>query len=210
MEISAYDPRSIFSIDARSWVMEFHLKHAWVCIALLTIASAGVCANPQLDTGASAEPSFDGLLPLKKTKVRKVWVREGFDLSGYTKLKLGGAVIQYRPVKETTARASSSQREFPLSDSAKEKLQEIIFEEFQKALEKLERYEIVESSGPDVLTVRGALLAVVSRVPPERPGRTDYYLSAWNLSTPSQMQCLSERLTRGRWIRPATRIDQIR
>jgi hypothetical protein len=161
------------------------MMHAWVAVVLLSAASIGVCANPQLDTSERAEPSFDGLLPLKKTKVRDVWVREGFDLSGYTKLKLGGAVIQYRPVKDApkTTRSASTQHEFPLSDSAKETLQEIIFEEFQEALEKLERYEIVESSGPDVLTVRGAFLDVVSRVPPERTGRNDYYLSAVGQAT---------------------------
>ena len=160
--------------------MSLRITRGLVSIVLLTAASIGVCANPQLDTSAKAELSFDGLLPLKKTKLRDVWVREGFDLSGYTKLKLGGAVIQYRPVKDAprTTRARSSQNEYPLSDSAKEKLQEIIFEEFQKALKKLERYEIVESSGPDVLTVRGAFLDVVSLVPPDGPGRTDYYLSA--------------------------------
>jgi hypothetical protein len=109
----------------------------------------------------------------------KVWVREGFDLTGYSKAMVVGAGIQYRPVKDVRGTSMrSNATEFPVSDRGKEMLEQIINEEFEKALEGLERYEIVEEDGPDVLLVRGAILDVVSRVPPQGPGRTDYYLSS--------------------------------
>ena len=146
--------------------------------AVLTSLLAG-CASPGVDTSSSAEPSYDGLIPLKGTQMRKVWVREGFDLTGYSKVMVVGAGIQYRPVKDvkgTSMRSNAS--EFPVSDRGKEMLEQIISEEFEKAFEGLERYELVEEDGADVLLVRGAFLDVVSRVPPDGPGRTDYYLSS--------------------------------
>jgi hypothetical protein len=41
-----------------------------------------------------------------------------------------------------------------------------------------ERFELVETTGPDTLLVRGVLLDVVSRVPPDRIGRSQVFLSS--------------------------------
>jgi hypothetical protein len=124
-------------------------------------------------------------VPLKGTQVEKVWVTPDLDLSAYTKLMPGGAAIQYRQVKDapSTYRGSSSQTEFPLTEDAKAMLEKIINEELQKALQRVNRFELVDSPGPDTIKVRGAFLDVVSRVPPERPGRTDYYLDSVGQAT---------------------------
>ena len=50
-------------------------------------------------------------------------------------------------------------------------------EAFLDELGKSEKYTLVNESGPDVLLVRGALLDVVSYVPPEPIGRGSIYLS---------------------------------
>lgn len=155
-----------------------------LCVpGLLLILAA--CASPQVDTSDGAELSHDGLIPLKGTQVDKVWVRPDLDLSGYSKIMPGGAAIQYRPVKGSSSayRPASSQTEFPLSEDAKARLEEIISEELQKALQRVTRYQLVDQSGPGTLKIRGAFLDVVSRVPPERPGRSDIYLSAVGQAT---------------------------
>ena len=106
-------------------------------LALLTSLLVG-CASPGIDTSASAEPSFDGLIPLKGTQMSKVWVREGFDLTGYSKAMVVGAGIQYRPVKAVRGTSTrSNATEFPVTDRGKEMLEQIISEEFQKALDGL-------------------------------------------------------------------------
>jgi len=44
-------------------------------------------------------------------------------------------------------------------------------EAFLKELGNVERFEIVTEPGPDVLMIKGAMLDVVSRVPPEPLGQ---------------------------------------
>lgn len=135
--------------------------------------------QPTLDTSTDAELSHDGLSPVKDAVVDKLWVRPDFDLRGYTKLLINPVGIQYRPVKSVSrAGRSRGGTEFPVTDSQKVRLIEIIDEEFRKTLSKLERYEIVDEPGSDVLVLRGAIVDVVSRIPPDRPGRTEYYLSS--------------------------------
>ena len=155
---------------------------AAVATALLGLTG---CTTPQVDAGTGADPSFDGLVPLKGTTMQKVWVRPGLDLSGYTKVKLVGAGIQYRPVEQRAGgrSARSNQKEFAMDEAQKAALERIITEEFDKALDKQTRFEEVAEPGPDVLLVRGAFLDVVSKVPPERPGRTDYYLNSVGQAT---------------------------
>ncbi len=153
------------------------MNGALVFVAGILLQSCAA-TQPTLDTSADAELSHDGLSPVKDAVVDKLWVRPDFDLRGYTKLLLNPVGIQYRPVKSVSRVSSSRSTEFPVTDSQKVRLIEIINEEFGKTLSNLERYEIVDEPGSDVLVLRGAIIDVVSRIPPDRPGRTEYYLSS--------------------------------
>ena len=157
-----------------------------LCFIVAVATMAGCSSTPTVDTSPGAEASFDGLIPLKGTNMRKAWVREGFDLTGYTKIMIKGAGVQYRPIKGragSTTMERSNQKEFAISDRGKEMVEKVIYEEFDKALDKLTRYEEVTEPGPDVLMVRGAILDVVSRVPPETAGAVDYYLNSVGQAT---------------------------
>ncbi len=152
---------------------------AWgACI----FATVGCASQPTLDTSASAERSFDGLYPISNTTVDQAWARADLDLSGYTKIKLEGAGIQYRPAS-TAASSRSSARlgratNFPLDDKQRERLRATVGEAFLEEMQKLERFEITDETGPEVLVVRGALLDVVSKVPPEPMARGNIYLES--------------------------------
>ena len=114
----------------------------------------------------------------------RVWVRDGFDLTGYSKLMLQSAEIGYRPVADTgRAGFRRGVTEFPLTEQQKDRLERIVDEEFSRALQGLQGYELVERRGPDVLLLRGRLIDVVSRIPPEQPGRVDYYLDSVGQAT---------------------------
>ena len=157
-----------------------------VLLALvIAMALNSGCATTSSSSASTGEPTHDGLMPLSGTRAQRVWVRPGFDLAGYTKIMLIGAGIQYRPVKELTGTRTfhGSRTEFPMTEQAKQDLERLITDEFDKALAKLTRFEEVKEPGPDVLMVRGAFLDVVSRVPPEGPGRTDYYLDSVGQAT---------------------------
>jgi hypothetical protein len=135
-----------------------------------------------LDTSQEAERSFDGLYPFENTIADRAWARADLDLSGYTKIKVEGAGIQFRP---TSAAANSriavvraNETDFPINEKDRERLRQTVADAFVKELEKLQRYELTEETGPDVLIVRGALLDVVSNVPKTVSARTDIYLES--------------------------------
>ena len=54
---------------------------------------------------------------------------------------------------------------------------------FPEELAKTERFEMVDSNGPDTMIVKGALLDVVSRVPPQQAGRSHTIVSAFGEAT---------------------------
>ncbi len=149
-------------------------------LALITVLGTACATNPTIDTSAEAELSFDGLYPVKGARVSKAWARQDVDLSIYNKIMLEGAGIHYRPVKNVSATRAASSRasEFPISESTKERLEAVLREGFLAELSKTDRFEFVSEPGPDVLLIRGALIDVVSRVPPQRAGRSDVYLSS--------------------------------
>ncbi len=66
-----------------------------------------------------------------------------------------------------------------MTEQQKDRFRNLVGEVFLEELSKSERYTIVNESGPDVLLIRGAILDVVSYVPPNAvSGRVDVYLSA--------------------------------
>jgi len=69
----------------------------------------------------------------------------------------------------------------------KERLREILREEFVEKLEKLERYDFTTEPGPDVLVLVGSVIDVVSNIPPDadcaRFGRGGVYLTSFGAAT---------------------------
>jgi hypothetical protein len=90
----------------------------------------------------------------------------GVDTSTYTSIRLEGAGIHFRPVKRQHRSARAG--EFPVTEANRERLREMAQEIFPEELAKTERFEVVDSDGPDTLIVKGALLDVISRVPPQQ------------------------------------------
>jgi hypothetical protein len=155
---------------------KMRLIHAVAAAALTSLI--GCASAPTLQTGPDAEVTFDGLTRVDNTVMDVVWVRPGADLSGYQKVLLQGAGIEYRPVDRSAGVGFDSSTEFPMTDSQKERLAEIVQEAFREEMERSERFELVDAPGPDVLLVHGALLDVVSRVPPQSLGRSEVYLAS--------------------------------
>ena len=81
--------------------MSIGKKSAYTRFVLVAIAGAISvgCASttPTIDTGPDAEVTFDGLYPVTGSRADVAWAKPGVDLSLYTKIKLEGAGIEYRP-----------------------------------------------------------------------------------------------------------------
>ena len=150
-----------------------------VSLSLLIVACTS--APPTLQTGPDAERTFDGLVRVDNSRFQNAWADPEIDFSQYNKVMPGGARFEFRAVSKTAGRMSISrgtQSEFWISDVNQEKLVETVSEVFNEELGKAQGWESVDEVGPDVLILRGALLDIVSFVPPEMIGRGEIFLSS--------------------------------
>ena len=159
---------------------EFTMYGRLICAAIMAVMIAG-CATPEakLDTSADAEMTFDGLFPIKNSRAQMAWARADMDLTPFTKIMLQGVGVEYRPGGESgrSMSARSSGGPFEVTEAQKERFETVMRETFTEELGQSQRFTLVTEPGPDVLLVRGALLDVVSFVPPETVGRSDIFLT---------------------------------
>jgi hypothetical protein len=133
-------------------------------------------APPTIQAGPDAELSFDGLHKVDNSHADLAWARPDFDISGYTKIWPLKGSIEYRQVKDRgrSSLARSQGGPYFIDDKSRAEFEGLVSETFKEELRKLERFEIVDEPGPDVMTIQGALLDVVSNVPPEPVGTRSY------------------------------------
>lgn len=147
----------------------------------LVLAMAGcTTAAPTLQTGPGAETTFDGLVRVDNSRFEAAWADPDIDFSQYTKVMPGGAEFEFRAVSKTSSMMArrGSGNEFWISDANKQKLIDTVSEVFNEEIGKASGWEVVDAPGPDVLMLRGAVLDVVSNVPPEMIGRSEIYLTS--------------------------------
>ena len=150
-------------------------------LGLAAILIACTTAPPTIQTGPDVEISFDGLHKVDNSKADEAWARPDFDLSGYTKLWPLGFGVEYRQVKDrgNTAMGRSQGGPYFVDEETRARFENMVLLIFAEELRKIERYELVEGPGPDVLIVEGSLLDVISYVPPEPiGGRSSIHLSS--------------------------------
>ena len=158
---------------------------------IAAVAAACVCVGigmaapkqPQIQTGANAEVTADGLVRVKKSVADAAWVKPDFDLTPYTKLMIVSGGVSFKKVKPVSSfQARQGATEFPVSEESQQMFKDIMKEEFTRELSKLKRYQIVDKPGPDVLTLIGAVIDVTSNVPNDAEsatfGRGGVYLTS--------------------------------
>ncbi len=145
------------------------------------VSVACTTTPPSIQTGPDAELSFDGLHMVDNSRADVAWARPDFDISGYTKIWPVGAGVEYRQVKNRGKTSIDRSRGGPyfIDDKSRAQFEEAVGKVFKEELQKIEKYELVDGPGPDVLMVRGGLLNVTSYVPPDPiGGRSFMYLSS--------------------------------
>lgn len=146
-------------------------------IALL----AGCAGEPTIDTSPDAEFSFDGLAPIANSRLGNAWVDPNVDLTQYNQIILGRADFEFRNVPQK--RPSSAERlrgdgEYWISDENREKLIDNVTSVFREELENSEHFTITEERSENALIIVGAMHDIVSKVPPDRVGRSEVWLSS--------------------------------
>jgi len=151
-----------------------------LCLAVLLTIVLTSCAGkpPTFQQGPDAEVTFDGLVRIDNTAFKRVWADPAADLSRYTSILPQRAVIEFRAVKATGSASSySSKDEFPIDDNDREKIVATISEVLHEEISANQRFTITHEPGPDTLILAVSLLDIVSRVPPERAGRGNIFIS---------------------------------
>lgn len=153
---------------------------------LAAAALAGCSATPTFQTGDDAEVTFDGLTRMDGTVMDIVWARTDIDLTSYSKIKFESLGVEYRDVDgpysgragTSSMRSRSGVTEFQLDADTRAHFEEEIGSAFEEEMARSNVFEIVTEAGPDVLLIRGGLLDVVSRVPPEPMGNTQIFIDS--------------------------------
>lgn len=150
-------------------------------LVMSALSVACTAAAPTVQTGPDAEVTFDGLHKVDNSQADMAWARPDIDLSGYSKIMLSGAGVNYAPAdnKGRSSMERSRGGSFFIDDDSRAAFEELVGEVFVEEMSRIERFSVVEEPGPDVMMVRGALLDVVSFVPPDlNTGRSSVYLSS--------------------------------
>lgn len=149
---------------------------------LVTFAAAlilvGCSSEPTIQTGPTAETTFDGLVRVDNARFAAAWIDPDIDVKQYNKIIPGGAEFEFRAAQKVSASTArhSNQREFWISDANKQRLTEMVSEVFTEELQRSKHFTLTDEPGPDTLIVNGALHDIVSKVPPQDVGRSEVWL----------------------------------
>jgi len=148
----------------------------------LFVALLGLGFAYAQDEGQTGDSSRHAELEKVKAAFKETWVHPDADFTQYNKLYLWEAQFEYRDVgpaqKTRSSMMNSRKREFGISDADRLKFEEVVSEAFVKGVQRGKRFELVNEVGPNTIIMRGGALDIISKVPPERIGRSEIYLAS--------------------------------
>jgi hypothetical protein len=166
----------------RRLLLAAHVGVAGLAIALYAGSGGAAPKQPRIETGPDAEVTHDGLVRVQKSVVDAAWVKPTLDLTQYKKLMVVSQGVSFRKLEPVSDFQARNESQFPVQEENKERLSRELKTAFEAELGKLERYELVNAPGPDVLLLVGAVIDVVSNIPPDidsaRFGRGGVYLTS--------------------------------
>ncbi len=123
----------------------------------------------------------DDLEKVSRAAFRETYVNKTVDFTRFKKLYLGEALFDYRDVgpaqRSRSMAARSSRTAFGISDKDRDDFENLVAEAFTKELGKSKRFSIVDTFDETTIIMRGGMVDIVSRVPPEFTGRSEIYLA---------------------------------
>jgi hypothetical protein len=151
-------------------------------LLVASLLCAGIVHAQSDASPAVAEAMADGELEKGKSSFRDTWVNPKVDFTQYSKILIGEGEYQFRDVgpakkNRSSMHSSSSKQEFGISEEDQAKFQQVVGDSFVKELSKSKKYDIVTEATPGTILVEGAVMDIVSHVPPQSVGRSDVYLS---------------------------------
>ena len=136
---------------------------------LATMAAVGMAAGcssapPTLDTSAEAEQTFDGLYPVSGSRADQAWAKPGVDISQYTKIRLQGVGVEYRPGGESgrTYTARTSAEHFEVTEAQRAAFEKAMREAFREELAKSKHFTLVDEKPLPASPALAASMAALS------------------------------------------------
>jgi len=129
---------------------------------------AGCASSYLVDAGPEAEATYDGLVPVDSARFENFWAKPDVDYTSYTKILLATPVFEFR-MQSSDAKGRAGTEEFPLSEADKQSLADTVRGVFCEELTGNQYFTLVETPGPDVLSVEGRFLDIVALVPKRGP-----------------------------------------
>ena len=171
----------------------------------------------------SSVPEVTGEEELVKGKGRyqETWVHPDADMSRYSKLYLWDSVFQFREGGDTTtgtqiARSRGNDGPFVVRAEDQKRFKQLVNDAMVKVLAGSKMFEVVNEVGPDTLLVRGAVLDIISNVPPNVSSTiTKVYLASVGEATivfeliDSETGVIQARVSERRLIQPPGRMHQV-
>ena len=142
-------------------------KKLSIALAAVTLVSA-CSSTPEVQTGEDAEVIMDSLHKVDNSRTDLAYVDPNADFSKYQKvmlMPLGMDNVEIIQPDSSSSMTRSNRGNWELTDSDKEKLQEIFQESMTKELEKKDGYAIVTEADDDVLQIQAAVLAIAPSAP---------------------------------------------
>ena len=160
-------------------------KSAQSIIAISALSAALALASPAGFAANEPPPEVtqDGLHLYKQTKARVAYVRPGATFTQYKRVAILDPYVEFSKdwVKDYNRDQSDPSRRIKDSDldRAKQALQRDFKKIFTEELQRDGRYEVTDSSGPDVLVLRPALINIQVSAPDlMTSGRSSTYVQS--------------------------------
>jgi hypothetical protein len=135
---------------------------------------------------ALPETTPEGLKLVPKTKVSAVYLRDGVDFSGYTKVSILDCYVAFKKNWQRDQNSDSGQP-FKVSDNDVTRIKTELAEEFKKVFTKeltAKGQTVVTTTGPDVLILRPAIINLDVAAPDTmQPGITHTFSASAGQAT---------------------------
>ena len=150
-------------------------RHLWSFIVALV--AFGCLAS----TASGQAQSPDGLVQVKPRQMELAWLRPGADFRPYTKVNISRTQVAFRPnwMKDYNLNSGGVGNWVTQDDAnrimaaAQTNFDDVFVDAFKKA-----GYEVVTTTGPDVLRVNSGVLDLSVNAPKGTDGRTTWIITA--------------------------------
>ena len=194
------------------------MKKLLVLFCSLSLFAAMAQGQEQDRTLGTIDDGPD-LEKVKRAKFRETYVNTAVDFTQYNKIYQGEALFDYRDAPPPQRYRSSFHTRsrsgiYGISEKDKERFEQMVSEAFDKELAKGKQFTITDTIDENTMYLRGALVDIVSRVPPEFTGSSEVYLATVGEATlvlelldGRSGEVLARIAERGRIGRPGGQID---